>query len=159
MIMRIELTASAMREIREALRKAGDSEVGGILMAEQLAAGRFCITDVSVDQVAGSRASFRRDPTTHRQTLEAFYARNGHDYERFNYLGEWHSHPTFSVRPSSTDVQTMTDIVNAETSTITFAALLIVRLRWLLSIDHSLTLFARHQAPQSIRLRRRVVFI
>jgi len=47
-------------------------------------------------------------------------------YRRFNYLGECHSHPPFSVQPSFEDIESMTDIVENGNSTITFAVLLIV---------------------------------
>jgi hypothetical protein len=47
-------------------------------------------------------------------------------YRRFNYLGEWHSHPSFSVQPSFEDIESMTDIVENGNSTITFAVPLIV---------------------------------
>jgi len=78
--------------------------------------------------------------------------RTGRDFQRFNYLGEWHSHPSFSVLPSPEDVGTMIDIVENPRSEITFAVLLIVRLRLRLWIDHSLTIFARGQAPWRARI-------
>jgi hypothetical protein len=40
-----------------------------------------------------------------------FFDRTGHRYREFNYLGEWHSHPSFQVEPSSTDVQAMRQLV------------------------------------------------
>jgi integrative and conjugative element protein (TIGR02256 family) len=103
--------------------------------------------------------AFRRDPHAHQNTLDKFFQQTGRDFQRFNYLGEWHSHPSFSVRPSPQDIQTMTDIVQDRNSLISFAVLLIVRLHFRFWIEHSLTTFARDQAPQSERLRRRVVWI
>ena len=91
--------------------------------------------------------------------LDEFFQRTGHDYQRFNYLGEWHSHPSFSVRPSIEDVSTMTDIVSNPASAINFAILLIVRLRFWAWLDYSLTVFARDQPPQKARISPRVVVI
>src|SRR6266545_3157844 len=145
--MRIELAPELQKRFRVALRDAGRREIGGMLFAEQIKADHFRIVDFSLDAYSGSHTAFRRDPWTHQRMLEEFFQRTGHDYVRFNYLGEWHSHPSFSVHPSREDVGTMTDIVHNEGSAITFAVLLIVRLRWSFLMDHSVTVFARDRAP------------
>jgi [CysO sulfur-carrier protein]-S-L-cysteine hydrolase len=90
--------------------------------------------------------------------LEEFFRRTDREFARFNYLGEWHSHPSFGVHPSAQDIVTMTDIVETKGSAIAFAVLLIVRLRWCLWLDHSLTVFARGQSPRQTQLSRRAVF-
>src|ERR1700720_4334656 len=82
----------------------------------------------------------------------------GRDFQRFNYLGEWHSHPSFSVRPSAQDIQTMTDIVEDRNSLISFAVLLIIRLRFRFWIDHSVTIFASDRKPKARRIRTRAVW-
>jgi integrative and conjugative element protein (TIGR02256 family) len=150
--MKVEQTPEVERRIRLALRKAGHREIGGMLMAEQLSPDHFRIVDFSVDSLSGSHTHFRRDPRMHRATLDAFFERTGRDYESFNYLGEWHSHPSFSVRPSAEDVATMMDIVEAPGSTITFAMLLIVRLRWRYWLDYSLIAFVATRNSIELRL-------
>jgi proteasome lid subunit RPN8/RPN11 len=43
----------------------------------------------------------------------------GHDFSRYNYLGEWHSHPRFGLYPSADDVSaknTVMEIVRRETA-------------------------------------------
>jgi [CysO sulfur-carrier protein]-S-L-cysteine hydrolase len=152
--MRIELASDIENRLRIALRRAGKREIGGVLLAEQLAPGNFSVVDFSLDPLSGSHTAFRRDPQTHRQTLDEFFQRTGRDFERFNYLGEWHSHPSFSVHPSIDDIRTMTEMVEDQSSMITFAVLLIVRLRLRLWIDYSLTIFARGQAPQPMQISR-----
>ncbi|HEX3342780.1 MAG TPA: Mov34/MPN/PAD-1 family protein [Pseudolabrys sp.] len=157
--MRIELPADIPKRFHTSLRQAGDHEIGGMLFAEQLKPSHFCIVDFSLDLCSGSHAGFRRDPQAHQNTLDEFFLRTGRDFQRFNYLGEWHSHPSFSVRPSAQDLSTMTDIVENESSAITFAVLLIVRLRLRLWIDHSLTIFARERPPQRSSISRRIIWI
>ena len=157
--MRIELAGDIEKRLRAALREAGGREIGGMLLGEQLAPGRFCVVDFSLDRLSGSHTTFRRDPETHRQTLEEFFKRTGRNFERFNYLGEWHSHPSFSVHPSKDDICTMTEIVEDRSAIINFAVLFIVRLRLRLWIDHSLTVFARGEAPQRSQICRRAVWI
>jgi [CysO sulfur-carrier protein]-S-L-cysteine hydrolase len=157
--MRIELAPDIERKVRSALRTAGRREIGGMLFAEQLAPGKFRVIDFSLDLFSGSHTAFRRDPENHQKMLNEFFQRTGHNYQRFNYLGEWHSHPSFSVRPSTEDVDTMTDIVSDPSSAISFAILLIVRLRFWAWLDYSLTVFAQNQTPCSARISTRVVWI
>jgi hypothetical protein len=51
-----------------------------------------------------------------------------HDYRRFNYVGEWHSHPSFEPEPSSRDDTSMREIVQDPKVGANFVALLIVKL-------------------------------
>jgi integrative and conjugative element protein (TIGR02256 family) len=157
--MKIERAPEIEPRLRAALGKAGRREIGGMLMAEQLAPDHFRILDFSLDAFSGSHTRFRRDAATHRRRLDEFFERTGRNYERFNYLGEWHSHPSFSVQPSLEDMETMTDIVTDGNSLISFAVLLIVRLRWRLWIDYSLTVFAIGQDPRPVKFSRRIVWI
>jgi [CysO sulfur-carrier protein]-S-L-cysteine hydrolase len=157
--MRVELAPEVEARFRSALRKGGRREIGGMLFAEQLAPSHFRVTDFSIDPNSGSHTAFRRDPQSHGDALEEFFRRTDRDFTRFNYLGEWHSHPSFAVQPSAEDLVTMTDIVERKRSIITFAVLLIVRLRWRLWLDYSLTVFARGQTPRQTRISRRVIFI
>jgi proteasome lid subunit RPN8/RPN11 len=157
--MRIELARDIEPRLSKELRKAGKREIGGMLLAEQLAPSRFRVVDFSIDSFSGSHTTFRRDPIAHRQTLDEFFQRTGKDFERFNYLGEWHSHPSFSVRPSIDDIRTMIELVEDRNSIINFAVLLIIRLRFGIWMYHSLTIFARDRAPQSTQVRQRIVWI
>ena len=127
------------------------------MLAEQLAPAHFRILDVSVDVHSGSHASFRRDPAVHQKTVETFFERTGCSFDRFNYLGEWHSHPSFPVYPSQEDIDAMTDLVQNYRSEITFAPLLIVRLRYWVWVDYSLTIFARGYAPYEVRIANCVI--
>ncbi|WP_209006552.1 Mov34/MPN/PAD-1 family protein [Labrenzia sp. THAF82] len=108
------------------LARAADREIGGILMARQITPGQFEIVDFSVDELTGERAHFVRDHVFHNTFLDAFFERTGYDYEKYNYIGEWHSHPRLPIFPSLTDLESMEDLVNGERQ-IPFAVLLIVR--------------------------------
>jgi proteasome lid subunit RPN8/RPN11 len=145
--MQIKVARDIEARLRSALLSAGQREIGGMLFAEQIEPDHFRVVDFSVDLDAGSHASFRRAPGVHRQALDAFFDRTGRDFARFNYLGEWHSHPAFSVRPSTEDIATMTELVSDHRSAISFAVLLIVRLRFCFWLDHSWTIFARGKTP------------
>lgn len=140
--MKIILPDSQIHKMKVVLRKAGAREVGGILMAEQLAPDHFSIVDFSVDTTTGTYAHFVRSPEHHQIALEKFFKRTNYQFSKFNYLGEWHSHPSFSTRPSNIDIASMLDLVNGERK-ITFAALMIVKLRHWFSLEKSITVFTR----------------
>lgn len=134
------------------LRRGGSREIGGLIMAEQIdTEGSFRVVDFSVDAHSGSRAYFERRPEDHQAALEAFFERHGGDFTRFNYLGEWHSHPCFPAYPSLTDITTMHRLVNSNQG-IDFAVLMIVRLRTPFAVEGTANLFMRGHRPRPVRL-------
>jgi integrative and conjugative element protein (TIGR02256 family) len=120
------------RELRdrlsEALKVAGSREIGGVLMGECLAPGRFLVADLTVQRRGGSFASFLRRVTDALSALARFFRQTGGEYTRFNYLGEWHSHPSFSTEPSGKDMKSMLEIATDPQVGANFVALVIVRL-------------------------------
>lgn len=150
--MQVALSNDVVARLVHELALAGSKEIGGILMAEQLnEAGQFRVVDFSVDPHSGKSDYFQRDPSTHGAVLQGFFERNAHDYGRFNYLGEWHSHPTFPVRPSLRDMKTMLHLVNGDEG-IDFALLVIVKLIEAKTMECSMTLFTRGQRPTAVNL-------
>jgi hypothetical protein len=126
--MNLLLPRDIRARLKAELRRAGEREVGGFLMAEQIEPGTFRVAEISVDHGAGTAVHFRRRIEEHREELQRFFAKTGHDFSRYNYLGEWHSHPRFALHPSADDVSVMEDLVRDPT--IGFAVLMIVRLDW-----------------------------
>ena len=110
-----------------ALRKAGRREVGGILMGEHVGQNIFTVREMTV-QGRGTFASFMRRIEDVIGSLKAFFRKTGHDYGRFNYIGEWHSHPSFAPYPSRTDDLSMLQIIQDESVGANFAVLLIAKL-------------------------------
>lgn len=117
-------------------------------MGEQLEPGIFRIIDFSVDEKSGSVVHFVRSVEDHQASLEKFFSKTDHDFSRFNYLGEWHSHPSFSVQPSNTDIVSMYSLVNNEQN-INFAVLLILKLRFSFLLESSVTIFSHNQQTSS----------
>lgn len=126
MTVQLGLPRRVREQMMAALARAGEREIGGILMARQMRPGAFEIVDFSIDEISGERAHFVRDHSYHNTFLEAFFERTGRDYETYNYVGEWHSHPRLPTVPSITDLETMEGLVNGERD-IPFAVLLVVR--------------------------------
>lgn len=139
------------KKLKEALRRAGSREIGGVLMGEELAAGRFRVVEFSLDEVTGHRAHFVRTAVHHQEALHEFFKKTGYNYKRFNYLGEWHSHPAFPAFPSVTDLASMQDLVEGERG-IDFSVLLIVKLNLFRRFAASMTLHRRGINPEMARL-------
>jgi integrative and conjugative element protein (TIGR02256 family) len=126
--MQILLTIEILKRLHRELRRAGEQEIGGLLMGEHVRDDIFRVVDISVQRSGGSHSCFVRDPSDHKTQLDEFFARTKGDYSRFNYLGEWHSHPSFEAVPSSTDMETMQSIVSDPDVGVNFLALMVVKL-------------------------------
>jgi hypothetical protein len=113
--------------IKAALRKACTREVGGVLMAEHLGPNRFLVKEITVHR-RGAFASFVRLVEDAVGRLRSFFEQSRHEYTRYNYIGEWHSHPSFEPIPSPKDDASMIEIVQDPTVGANFAVLLVVKL-------------------------------
>jgi proteasome lid subunit RPN8/RPN11 len=128
------------------------NEIGGVMVGEHVGEDTFRIVDVSFQRQEGSIAHFIRDPSDHSEFLAEFFKTTGNDYKRFNYIGEWHSHPSFKPVPSSEDLCTMRNIVDDPLVGVNFAVLMIVRLgRWR-RLEISATLFCADHPPRVIHI-------
>lgn len=125
-MLTILLSPEAAASIQEACDRAGDRETGGMLLAEHTADSEFRVLEVTTT-APGNFASFVRAIAEGLVRLEDFFRRKKRAYSRFNYLGEWHSHPSFALHPSDTDDATMREIVNDPATQALFVALIIVK--------------------------------
>ena len=126
-MLSITLTHDIVDQMTRALASAGVRECGGVLMAEHVGYNHFAVRRITV-QRTGSIASFIRELRDALAGLTRFFNSTGNDYTRFNYLGEWHSHPLFQAEPSSTDHDSMRRIVCDPHVGANFAVLLVVKL-------------------------------
>ena len=97
-------------------------------MGEQIEPGLFRVVDITVQTHGGTVSRFVRAVAEALHGLGEFFLRTHHNYRRFNYLGEWHSHPLFEPLPSARDHNTMLELVTDPDVGATFAVLVIVRL-------------------------------
>jgi len=124
----IRLTSDQIVKLLENLRRAGRNEIGGQLFGEQLAPSDFRVTELTVQARPGTFSRFVVDLVQAARDAIRFFGRTEHRYERFNYIGEWHSHPSFDAQPSLTDIETMRELVTDPDFRGNFAVLMIVRL-------------------------------
>jgi integrative and conjugative element protein (TIGR02256 family) len=148
--MQLLVPQAILERLRAELRQGGRYEIGGLLMGEHVADGVFRIVDLSIQRAGGSVACFVRDPAEHKSQLDEFFQRHGRDYARFNYLGEWHSHPLFEPRPSIEDVRTMQSIVDDPAVGVNFLVLLIARLGWRAQLQLSACAFSPDSGPLEV---------
>src|SRR6267154_511080 len=125
------ITLTLRREVAErmraALHGAGMREIGGVLMAEHTGPNQFEVLDLTIHG-GGTIAYFFRKVEEAVTRLKSFFLRVNHDYVRFNYLGEWHSHPSFDLEPSEKDARSIREIVEDRDVGANFVVLLIVKL-------------------------------
>lgn len=126
--MRVRVASEQVDKLARALARAGTREAGGQLFGQQLAPSDFRVTELTVQKRSGAFAQFVVDVVQAMKDAARFFDRTKHDYRRFNYIGEWHSHPSFAVTPSDTDATTMRKLVADPEFRGSFAILMIVRL-------------------------------
>ena len=126
--MRVILPPTIQRELIAELKRAGCREIGGILMARQLEAGVFRVERISVQRRGGGFAHFVRVIAAAVRPLRRFFVETDYHCSEYNYLGEWHSHPSFSLEPSGRDEQSMQGIVEDPTVGARFAVLLLAKI-------------------------------
>ena len=126
--MRMRLARDQLPRLTAALARADLRETGGQLFGEQLAPSNFLVTELTVQARPGTFARFIVDLVQAAREAVRFFDRTEHRYARFNYIGEWHSHPSFDLHPSQTDAETMRQLVRDPDFRGKFAVLMIVRL-------------------------------
>jgi proteasome lid subunit RPN8/RPN11 len=126
--MKIVVAADQSAKLVVALRRSSTNETGGQLFGEQLAPSNFRVTELTVQSRPGTFARFVVDLLQAAKDAVGFFDRTEHRYTRYNYIGEWHSHPSFAVQPSGPDIGAMRGIVHDPLFVGSFAVLMIVRL-------------------------------
>ena len=126
--MRIYLSEQTKKKLFEVIQKAGNKETGGILMGEYITDDTYKIVDFTIQKTSGTVFSFQRLLDGFVDPLKHFFKKTNFNYRKYNYLGEWHTHPNFSVQPSSTDIESMFEIVEDSLTNANFAVLLIIRI-------------------------------
>ena len=120
-----EFSKDSQDKIIKSLEEYSPNEIGGILIGIKKGDNSFLVTDVSIsNELNQSRfASFIRGTRKAQQLLKKHF-RNKTGF----YIGEWHSHPSFYLYPSTKDISTMNGIIRDSNYHAKFALLTIVKL-------------------------------
>jgi [CysO sulfur-carrier protein]-S-L-cysteine hydrolase len=147
--VKVILPAQIVDTLRSELKMAGRREIGGILMGEHTGEEEFKVCDITIQRIGGSFAFFERAAHNVLSAMARFFDRTGQNYKRFNYLGEWHSHPSFVPTPSSVDYETMIDLTSDPSFRGNFAVLMIIKLDASGRLDGSVNIFYPGKSPQT----------
>jgi len=123
-VLRVTLPADVRIVLEEALRRAGHKECGGVLMGEHVGPNHFVVRRLTVHRPVAV-AFFVRHLGGVVGAIKRYCQAHGNDYQRFNYLGEWHSHPLFSVQPSAQDHASMRELVTDQSVGANFVVLMV----------------------------------
>lgn len=127
--MKLRISEDLATAWKKDLLKAGNREIGGVLYGEQIAEGDFQLIHATRQRFGGgTKERFYRHGRPARKAIEELHDAHGGDAERFNYLGEWHSHPNAPAMPSLRDEVTMFQLLADQAGAVNFLVLLIVRL-------------------------------
>ncbi|SMC99743.1 Mov34/MPN/PAD-1 family protein [Primorskyibacter flagellatus] len=127
--MRLRIPNAIVERWASDLKRAGLREIGGVLFGEQIAEGDFRIVEATRQRFwGGTVTTFKRRGGAARKEILRLHERTGGNPERFNYLGEWHSHPMAPTVPSCRDETTMYELLADQAGAVNFLLLVIVRL-------------------------------
>lgn len=126
--MQILLPDRITQRLVASLKKVDRREIGGILMGEYVSDAVYRVKDITIQHRGGTFTSFVRAIKKILNPLNRFFHDTEYNFTRFNYLGEWHSHPLSVPEPSSRDCEAMWEIVEDPQVGANFAVLMIVHL-------------------------------
>ncbi|WP_022951182.1 Mov34/MPN/PAD-1 family protein [Leucothrix mucor] len=126
--MKLRINQKTLEAWRTVLLNAKEREIGGVLFGEHVNEDQFRIIEFTQQKRYGDAISFQRHAGEARESLKRLSTNYGNDYTRFNYLGEWHSHPNASAAPSKIDRETMKNLVSDPTTGANFLVLIILRI-------------------------------
>jgi len=150
--MQLLLSPGIIQQLFDALQKAGKREIGGILMGEHIGPDTFRVKEITIQYKGGTFSTFIRIVEEILAPLLAFFDTNKHDYTRFNYIGEWHSHHSFALVPSRRDHATMYKIVLDPQLGAHFVLLLLVKLGPNGQLEGSITVYQPNKPPFAGRI-------
>ena len=145
--MQLLINPDISKQFVDALLQAGQREIGGILMGEHTGPDTFRVKEITIQRKGGTFSAFIRIVEEILAPLLAFFNTNKHDYTRFNYLGEWHSHHSFALVPSGQDHTTMYNIVMEPKLGAHFVLLLLVKPGNNGQLEGSVTVYQPNKPP------------
>lgn len=147
--MQLLLPPEIVDRMEAALAEAGRREIGGILMGEHVGPDTFRVKDLTIQRKGGTFATFVRIVRNILGPLQAFFRASGHDYIRFNYLGEWHSHHSFPLSPSTTDHRSMISLIDDPQLGANFVVLLLAKLGDHAALDCAVFIYLPKAQPHT----------
>lgn len=103
--MKIIIPKKLTKKIFNQVKKCRLNETKGALFACKISDEIFEVDDVYIEKKIGSFAFVELVNNEKYQVYQkCYHEKNGYDYVNHNYIGDWHSHPSFELYPSSFDM-------------------------------------------------------
>ena len=139
--MKLLISQKTLDRWKIKLLDAKQKEIGGVLFGEHVGDAEFRLVDFTLQRRRGREVSFRRKGREAGKSLKRLSKQHGNDHARFNYLGEWHSHPNAPAVPSRIDCETMQSLRRDKETDANFLVLIVVRVGGLGTLEVSATTF------------------
>lgn len=108
--MKIIIREEIADRILNQVRKYSPNETKGALFAHKIDDNTFEIEDVYFEKRIGSFVFVSLENSLRYKKFQKEYDRKHHyDYRNHNYIGDWHSHPSFALFPSGYDSNEVVD--------------------------------------------------
>ena len=131
--MKIIVQKTVVSKIIDALKRAGLNETKGACFASRISNDCYSIEDVFLSKEKGTTFfSNLKINFSYKRFEKRYFKKHKYDYVNHNYIGDWHSHPSFDCLPSNYDKKEAFEELN--NSNANFLIQLIVKL-----IDNEIT--------------------
>lgn len=102
--MKIIVPKEISNKLIEVIVQHNPYEIKGSFYAEQIKENFFIIDDVYVSEISGNRFFSNLIVNARYKKFERdYYSKKNFIYTKYNYIGDWHSHPSYECIPSDYD--------------------------------------------------------
>jgi [CysO sulfur-carrier protein]-S-L-cysteine hydrolase len=102
--MTIILPKKISKILHKQIHRHSPNETKGALFAKQIDDDHYEIDEVYLERQIGSIAFVRLyNNQRYKRFQKQYHAKHDDDFLHHNYIGDWHSHPSFECVPSSFD--------------------------------------------------------
>lgn len=102
--MKIIVQKTVINRMINALKRAGLNETKGACFASKTSDDCYSIEDVFLSKEKGTTVfSNLKINYSYKCFEKRYFKKHKYDYVNHNYIGDWHSHPSFDCLPSNYD--------------------------------------------------------
>jgi len=108
--MKIFVPQKITNAIQETIRKTQPKEIKGAFYAKQNNDESFSIDGLFVSEYIGTNFFCKLlIDKRYRDFEKRYFKERNYEYKKYNYIGDWHSHPEFACIPSLYDINEAND--------------------------------------------------
>ncbi len=108
--MKIVIPKKMCIKLKKELNRMGFYETRGSFFAERVNDDLFVINDIYFSRKQGTVSFIQMIiGSDYHRFQNIYHKKHKFEYKKFNFIGDWHSHPSFSCNPSRYDVKEAKD--------------------------------------------------